>query len=192
MPARHPACHGVFAVEINLWQSAREAAVELGCCRIFGGYAVMIAFWTILHGIMAIGLVGAVTHQGLTVWRRAAPAQLFIDRFRAIPAVRFANSITVLYVLTFALGGYIYPTYVLDVKGAVADYGMHATIGIFQLKEHLAVIALGMLPVYLHFWRRVPLTDSIATRRFLTTFMMLTVWWNLVVGHVLNNIRGLT
>jgi hypothetical protein len=151
----------------------------------------VIAFWTILHGIMAIGLLGATTHQGLTVWRKPATAQLFVDRFRAIPAVRFANAIAVLYVLTFALGAYIYPTYVLDVKGSVADYGMRKTIGVFQLKEHIAVIGLGMLPVYWHFWRSVPLTASVPTRKFLTTFLMLAVWWNLVVGHLLNNVRGL-
>jgi hypothetical protein len=152
----------------------------------------MITFWTILHGIMAIGLLGATTHQGLTVWREPAPAQLFIERFRAIPAVRFANAIAVLYVLTFALGAYIYPTYVLDVKGAVVDYGRPKTVGVFQLKEHIAVIGLAMLPVYWHFWRSVPLTASIPTRRFLTTFLMLAVWWNLVIGHLLNNLRGLT
>ena len=152
----------------------------------------MIAFWTILHGLIAIGLLGAVTHQGLTVLRKPAPAELFVNRFRAIPAVRFANAIAVLYALTFALGAYIYPTYVLDVKGAIAEYGMRKTIGIFQLKEHLAVIGLGMLPVYRHFWRRVPLTDSRPTRAFLTVLLMLIVWWNLVVGHILNNVRGLT
>ena len=82
----------------------------------------MIAFWTILHGIIAIGLLGAITHQGLTVWRKPAPARLFIDRFRAISADRFATTIAVLYVLTFALGAYIYPTFVLDVKGAPQVY----------------------------------------------------------------------
>jgi hypothetical protein len=152
----------------------------------------MIAFWTLLHGIVAIGLLGAVTHQGLTVLRRAGPAELFVNRFRAIPAARFANSIAVLYVLTFTLGAYIYPTYVLDVKGAVAEYGMRKTIGVFQLKEHLAVVGLGLLPVYWHFWRRVPLETSRATRRFLTASLMLIVWWNLVIGHILNNVRGLT
>lgn len=151
----------------------------------------MIAFWTILHGIVSIGLIGAVTHQGLSVWRRPAPAQLFIARFRAVPAVRFANAITVLYVLTFALGAYIYPAFVLDVKGSVADSGMRKTIGVFQLKEHIAVIGLGLLPVYWHFWRSVPLTTDIATRKFLTTFLMLSVWWNLIIGHLLNNVKGL-
>ncbi len=151
-----------------------------------------MAFWTILHGIIAIGLLGAITHQGLTVLRRPAPAELFVDRFRAIPAARFTNAIAVLYVLTFALGAYIYPTYVLDVKGAVAEYGMRKTIGAFQLKEHLAVIGLCLLPVYWHFWRSVPSTGNLPTRRFLTTALMLIVWWNLVVGHVLNNVHGLT
>jgi hypothetical protein len=152
----------------------------------------MITFLTILHGIVAIGLLGAITHQGLTVWRKARPAERFIDRFRAIPAARFANSIAVLYVLTFALGAYIYPRYVLDVNGAIVDSGMRKSVGLFQIKEHMAVIGLAMLPVYWHFWRSVPLTVAVRTRRFLTTFLMLGVWWNLVIGHVLNNLKGLT
>jgi hypothetical protein len=151
----------------------------------------MITFWTILHGIIAAALLGAVTHQGLTVWRQPAPAMLFIDRFRAIPAMRFANAIVVLYLLTFALGACIYPTYVLDVKGAVAGYGMRKTIGLFQLKEHMSVAGLSLLPVYWHYWRAVPLTDGIHARRFLTTVIMLGVWWNLVIGHLLNNLKGL-
>jgi hypothetical protein len=152
----------------------------------------MIAFWTILHGIVAIGLLGAITHQGLAVWRRPAPARGFLERYRSVPAERFANAIVVLYLLTFALGAWIYPTFVLDVKGAVADYGMRRTIGVFQLKEHIAVIGLGLLPVYWHFWRGVPLTADVATRRMLTTLLMVAIWWNLVVGHVLNNVKGLT
>jgi hypothetical protein len=152
----------------------------------------MMAFLTILHGIIAIALVGAITHQGLTVLRKPAPAELFVDRFRAIPAARFANSIVILYVLTFALGAYIYPTYVLDVKASVAEAGMRKTIGVFQLKEHLAVVGLGLLPFYWELWRRVPLTASVPTRRFLTCVLMLIVWWNLVIGHVLNNVHGLT
>ena len=151
----------------------------------------MIVFWAILHGIVAIGLLGAITHQGLTVWRKSAPARLFIDRYRAIHAPRFTNAIIVLYVLTFALGAYIYPAFVLDVKGAVAGYGMRGTIGVFQLKEHVAVIGLALLPVYWHYWRTIPLTTGVQMRRFLTTLILLSVWWSLVIGHILNNVKGL-
>jgi hypothetical protein len=52
-------------------------------------------------------------------------------------------------------------------------------------------MACACCPSYWHFWRSVPLTDGIQTRRFLTTLLMLAVWWNLVVGHVLNNVKGL-
>lgn len=152
----------------------------------------MIAFWTILHGILAIALLGAITHQALTVWRKPAPAQLFIDRFRAIPAVRFANAIVLLYAMTFALGAFIYPTYVLDVKASLIDSDLRKTVGLFQLKEHIAVIGLALLPVYWHLWRSDPAMSSIRTRRFLTTLLMLGVWWNLVIGHILNNVKGLT
>lgn len=151
----------------------------------------MITFFTLLHGLVAIALLGAITHQGLTVWRKPGPADLFINRFRAIPAARFANSICVLYIITFALGAYIYPRYVLDVKASIADYGMHTTVGLFQMKEHMGVVGLALLPVYWHFWRSVPPTAGVGTRRFLTTFLMLGVWWNLIIGHILNNLKGL-
>jgi len=151
----------------------------------------MMAFWTILHGIVAIGLLGATTHQGLTVWRKPVPATLFVDRFRAIPAARFATAVVVLYLLTFALGAYIYPTYVLDVKGAIADYGMRRTVGVFQIKEHVSVIGLSLLPIYWHYWRTVPLSNGARIRRFLTTLLMFASWWNLIIGHLLNNIKGL-
>lgn len=151
----------------------------------------MIAFWTIIHGIVAIALLGAITHQALTVWRKPAPATKFVDRFRSVTAVHFTNAVAVAYVISFALGSYIYPAFVLDVKQSIADYGMRKTIGVFQLKEHLAVIGLGILPVYWHYWRTVPLNEGVHTRRLLTTLLMLIVWWNLVVGLILNNVKGL-
>jgi hypothetical protein len=151
----------------------------------------MAVFWTILHGIIAMALLGALTHQGLTMWRRPSPAQRFVDRFRAISAPRFATAVVVLYVLAFALGAYIYPTYVLDVKGAVIDYGMRKTVGVFQIKEHVSVIGLVLLAVYWHYWRTVPLAEGVHARRLLTTVLMLGSWWSLVIGHILNNLKGL-
>jgi hypothetical protein len=152
----------------------------------------MIAFWTILHGLVAIALVGAITHQGLSVWRTPAPARRFFDRFRAVRAAGYTSAVVPLYVVVFTMGALIYPIFVLDVKGTVADYGMRMTMGVFQLKEHLGVVGLAMLPSYWHFWRSVPLNEAIATRRFLTTLLMVCVWWNLVVGHLLNNLKGMT
>ena len=152
----------------------------------------MIAFWDILHALVAVFLLGAITHQGLSVWRKPAPARAFVDRFRAVSGAGYATAVVVLYVATFALGCYIYPAFVLDVKSSLFSAGMTTTVGFFQLKEHIAVAGLCLLPVYWHFWRSVPLTESTSIRKFLTTLIMLAVWWNLVVGHMLNNVKGLT
>lgn len=153
----------------------------------------MTAFWTILHGLLAIALIGAVTHQCLAMWRRPGPATLFVDRFRAVHAVRFSNAVVILYVATFVLGGYIYPAFVLQVKGEMIAQARYTTFAFFQLKEHLAVIGLGLLPVYLHSWKNpgTPL-GATASRRFLTTFLTFCVWWSLIAGHVLNNAKGLS
>ena len=150
----------------------------------------MIAFWDILHALMAIALLGAITHQGFSVWRKPAPAHLFVDRFRAVPSRGYANTVVILYILTFALGCYIYPTFVLDVKGSLADGGLRRTIGLFQLKEHVSVMCLAVLPVYWSLWNRA-LDQDVTTRKLLTTLIMAGVWWNLVVGHILNNVKGL-
>ena len=146
----------------------------------------------ICHGLIAIALVGAITHQGLSVWRdKPAPTRLFVDRFRAVPGPGYANAVVVLYLATFALGAYIYPAFVMDAKRALFELGMRKAIFVFQMKEHIAVIGLSILAAYWYFWRQVPLIEHVATRRMLTTVLMAVVWWNLVIGHILNNLRGI-
>lgn len=152
----------------------------------------MTAFLLIVHGLVAIALVGAITHQGLSVWRdKPAPARLFVDRFRAVQGAGYANAVVVLYLITFSLGAYIYPSYVMDAKRALFELGMRKAIFVFQMKEHIAVIGLGLLAAYWYFWRQAPLIEHVGTRRMLTTVLMAAVWWNLVIGHILNNIRGI-
>ena len=151
----------------------------------------MTVFLLILHGLVAIALIGAITHQGLSVWRRPSPAKAFIDRFRAVPAQGYVSAIVLLYVTDFALGAYIYPAYVLDVKASLADFGFYLDIFLFQAKEHIAVIGLILLPAYWHYWKITPVGECVMTRRFVTTVILIAVWWNLVIGHILNNVRGL-
>lgn len=152
----------------------------------------MIAFWTILHGLISMVLLGAITHQGLAIWRKPGPARQFADRFRAVRAGGYANAVVLLYIIAFTIGALIYPTFTLDVKWLLADLGMRTTMGFFQIKEHVAVLGLVLLPAYWHFWHSVPPDEAVAIRRFLTTVVMISVWWNLVIGHVLNNVKGMT
>jgi len=66
-----------------------------------------------------------------------------------------------------------------------------APVGIFDLKEHFSTVALGLLPAYWYYWKRHLPTSQASIRKFLTTIIAFTIWWNFLVGHFTNNIRGL-
>jgi hypothetical protein len=144
----------------------------------------------IVHGLLAVALLGAITHQAVSVWAPARkPAGSFVGRFRSVPAPSYANAIVLLYVLTFVLGGFVYAFYRIEVRMVVEQLGLWAQNGSFELKEHFAAIGLAILPAYWHYWRR-PVTEDARTRAVLTALLAFIVWWNFLVGHVLNNIRG--
>ena len=144
----------------------------------------------IVHGLLAVALLGAITHQAVSVWAPARrPAGSFVGRFRSVPAPSYANAIVLLYVLTFVLGGFVYAFYRIEVRMVVEQLGLWAQNGTFELKEHFAAIGLAMLPAYWHYWRRAAPEDA-RTRAILTAILAFIVWWNFLVGHVLNNIRG--
>jgi len=145
----------------------------------------------IIHGLLAVALLGAITHQALSVWWKVRkPADSFVTRVRAVPATSYANAVVLLYLLTTLLGGIIYPDYRLNVRVVLEQLEMPAANGSFELKEHFAVLGLAMLPAYWYFWR-TPLAENYArTRAALTLIIAFIVWWNFLVGHILNNIRG--
>ena len=59
----------------------------------------------IIHGLVAVALLGAITHQTLATWAPAGAAPgSFFGRFRAVPSAAFANAIVVLYVVSAILG----------------------------------------------------------------------------------------
>lgn len=153
----------------------------------------MITVLLIVHGLIAVALLGAVTHQAMSVAGRVrtAGARVFIDRFRGVGAAHYTNAIIVLYVVTAVLGAALYPQYRIDVRPTLEDLQMRSANGVFEIKEHLAAIGLGLLPAYWLYWR-APLDPSTGgARRGLTWILALLVWFNFLVGHILNNIKGL-
>lgn len=142
----------------------------------------------IAHGLLAVGLLGAITHQAAAVLIPAArPAQSFVGRFRAVPGPSYANAVVVLYLATALLGAIIYAEYRIGVRTVVEQLGMWPAHGAFEMKEHFAAIGTGLLPVYWQCWRT---PQHGRTRAVLTALLAFIVWWNFLVGHVLNNIRG--
>jgi len=153
----------------------------------------MIVLLLIVHGLLAVTLLGAITHQALSIIpSRAATGPLsFVGRFRSVDTGAYANAVVVLFVVTAIGGALLYPQYRLDVRTALEDLQLRSANGVFEIKEHLVAIGLGLLPTYWIFWKAPRASEQGMARRYLTWMLAFIVWWSFLVGHVLNNIKGL-
>ena len=153
---------------------------------------MLITILLILHGLAAVILIGAISHQMIGSWKtKSAPSNTFFQSLVNTRGATYTNAVVILYVLTSIGGGIIYPTYVMDVKGSLTDAQMLSAIGAFELKEHYAIVGLAMLPTYWYLWKKVPPAEHRITRAINTTVICAMVWTSFLVGHVLNNIKGL-
>ena len=145
-----------------------------------------------VHGLLAAALIGALTHQSIALWQWAPMARdTFFSRLRALRPAPYTNAVVVLYVVDFILGAIIYATYRIDVRPYLEDTGLLLAAGSFETKEHLSALGLGVLPAYWLFWKAPVFADKAAARKYLTLLLTFYVWWNFLVGHIVNNIRGL-
>jgi hypothetical protein len=153
-------------------------------------------FWTILlivHGLLAVALLGALSHQAMSVLmaaRRTAGPRGFVMRFGSVQGAGYATAVCVLWIVTFLFGAWIYTKFRISIRIPIEQDGYWKTQGAFELKEHLASIGLGMLPIYWFFWKnaRDPQYDS--PRKWLTVTLAAMCWYMFLTGHVLNNVRG--
>ena len=152
----------------------------------------MIQLLLILHVLVGAALLGAITHQAFSVARRrVAPPGSFVQRFRGVHSPAFTNVIVLLFAVNFLIGGLLYPRYRIDVRPMLEDLQLRAANGLFETKEHFAAVGLGLLPAYWFFWRPPLALEYAETRKYLTWMLAFIVWWNFVVGELLNNIKGL-
>jgi hypothetical protein len=151
----------------------------------------MITTLLIIHGLSAVALLGALTHQTLSVWWPAGKrTSSFLNAARSVSSTSYTNAIVVLFLITATLGAIIYPAYRLGIRVVLQDYHLSVPEGSFELKEHFVSIGAGLLPAYWYFWRQPLAPGRAGTRAALTTVLAFIVWWAFLVGHVLNNIRG--
>lgn len=151
----------------------------------------MATLLLILHGLVAVALLGAITHQTLAVCAppRTKP-HFFFGRFRAIPGAGFSNAIVVLYLISALLGAIVYLYFKVDLQPNLErDHHWHA-LGFFDLKEDFVAIGLGVLPAYWLCWRQPANSEDHQIRAALTLLLAFIVWWGFLVGHVVNNIGG--
>lgn len=146
----------------------------------------------IVHGLLAFLLLGAITHQAVSVWVPAhARRGNILVRFSAVSGAAYVNAIIVLYVVTASFGGLIYTLYRISARLTLEQGHFWKTFGAFELKEHLVAIGLGLLPAYWYYWQSPAAEEHPRTRMILTTLLAFIVWWGFIVGHLTNNIRGL-
>lgn len=149
-----------------------------------------VTLFLVLHGITAVFLLGAITHQTLGVFWPRRPGQTdFVANARGIRPQIYAKPIVILYVTEFILGALLYPTYRVVARPPLQDLQLTYVIGLFEVKENFAAIMLAMLPSYLYFWKKAP--DWATTRAWITAILFLTTWYNFIAGHLVNNARGL-
>jgi hypothetical protein len=150
----------------------------------------MFTVLLIVHGLLAVALLGAITHQTAAVWWPERKPAGFVGRFRSVPGTSYAGAVVVLYLCTVVLGSIIYPEYRLNIRVVLEQLELWKPNGAFELKEHFVTVGLGVLPAYWFFWRAPLAEEHARTRAALTALLAFVVWWNFLTGHIVNNIRG--
>jgi hypothetical protein len=163
-------------------------------------YHVVYSTLIIVHLLLAITLLGALTHQTLTLlWPASyvAPATggevadpPLTRAYRAVRVTLYTNTVIALYLITALAGALLYGPYRISVLPFFYGHGLKLFGGIFELKEHFVIIGLALLPVYWMLWKKVPLTEQTRFRTAVTTILAVFVWYSFLVGHVLNNLKG--
>src|SRR5262249_22202684 len=116
----------------------------------------------------------------------------FVDRYTGVNQQTFVAVIIGLYIAEIILGGIIYPNYRINVRIPFEEMNLAIAVGLFECKEDFGGIGLGILAAY--FW--LLKSDVAAThgrdRTAVTAILTFIVWYDFLIGHILNNIRGLS
>ncbi len=151
----------------------------------------MFSLLLIIHGLLAVALLGALTHQAISVlWPARQRTGSFVSSLRSVPSTTYTNAIVVLFIATAIIGSIIYTEYRVSIRGTLRDYRLFVQEGSFELKEHFLSIGLGLLPAYWYYWRPAVSKDHATTRVIVTALLAAIVWYAFITGHVLNDIRG--
>jgi hypothetical protein len=145
----------------------------------------LIPVFLIFHDVLATALLIVISWQAVAAWApRIVPAG-------PLAVLRLRDTVTALLVLVIALGAILYPSYRFTVRPYLETNELRALNGAFEIKEHFAALILMMLPAYRAVWHSRAPHDPSGARRVLSGLLCAMVWWNFVIGHVMNSIKGL-
>ena len=150
----------------------------------------MATFLVILHGLLAVALLGSITHQAIAVVWPAQSKAGFVNAYRSVSSRAYVNANIVLFLAVAFLGGIIYPIYRVWIRTYLENARLYSAVGSFEVKEQFIALGLGLLPLYWLAWRR-PDPAAKSARIAVTLMLCFIVWFSFLVGHILNNIRGM-
>ena len=152
----------------------------------------MMTALLIVHGLFAVALIGAVTHQAIaaTLKRAQFRTRPSLARLRAADPTFYSGAVVILFLVVTIMGAVLYPRYRLVVRPIVQTMDLRAANGAFELKEHFSALGLLMLPAYWAVWRQALDKENQAARLWLTWLMAGFVWWNFIAGQLLVAIKG--
>ena len=146
----------------------------------------------LLHGLAGVALLGVLTHQAVA--SRAAPTPVangFLGRYAGVAAAVFVRPVLMLFPLVTLLGALLYPAYRLDVRVPLEEMRLGWAIGLFELKEHTVALGLFLLPLYAAAWSGDAAGPATGLRAATTRLLAGIAWFAFLVGHLVNNLRGL-
>ena len=92
-------------------------------------------------------------------------------------------------VVGLALGAIVYPNYRIGARVFMENLRMSATVGFFEMKEHLVSMGLALLPAYWYFWRQPLKPEHERTRKIIVLLLALFIWGGPVLDIHLHNRR---
>jgi hypothetical protein len=151
---------------------------------LYGARTVLL----VMHAVASIALVGASTHHALQM-RHYLRSNFGRKRLEK----RYAKVVAVAYVLTFAIGALLYPSYRYHVRGLYLDRYAPWVSELFDVKEMYASLALfiaiglGLLAYTLEPEKERPLVKVYAA---MSVLVCAVVWFNVVAGLIVVSARG--
>jgi hypothetical protein len=142
----------------------------------------------VLHAGGSIVLVGAATHHAMQMrhYLRGNFERRGLEK-------TWARVVAVAYVVTFAFGAALYPTYRVHVRGLYLDRYAPGYAGLFDVKEAYAsltlvvAVALGALAGSLRPAEAKTLVRVYAAMSFIVCAV---VWFNVIAGLLVVSVRG--
>ena len=140
----------------------------------------------IMHLVFGVLLMGASTHHLVQLVKgRGFKPQRVVQRYAYWTCVG--------YLVTFFWGVVIYPAYSYHVRYLYSDVNTPWATALFEIKEHILAVGLGVLPLY---YRCSSNVGSLMPRQRILYMLCIwtlafIVWYSFIIDAILVNLKGI-